>query len=200
MKKLILVIVVLLSQYYIVEGQHLGIKGGPDILWVKYNSNGEPKNANPQMGFHLGMAFEFQLSSSLLLAQEQSFQRKDFRKITSFLEKTKPLFFIWIYRPYLFIKFRQELIICIFMPGLISEWDCLPILQEQVSRWKKGLGMSPQQYRKYDLGLDLGGGIAIDVWRFGLSCNVGLFDIRNADDISVKNRVLGIDVAYMFGH
>jgi hypothetical protein len=49
-------------------------------------------------------------------------------------------------------------------------------------------------------GSDLGGGIAFDSWRLGLSYNVGLFDIRNAADVNVRNRVLGIDVAYMFGH
>jgi hypothetical protein len=65
---------------------------------------------------------------------------------------------------------------------------------------ENGFGNEPDQYQKYDLGLDLGGGIAFDFWRLGLSYNVGLFDIRNADDTSVKNRVMGIDVAYMFGH
>lgn len=64
---------------------------------------------------------------------------------------------------------------------------------------EKGFGDEPEQYHNYDLGLDLGAGIAFDFWRIGLSYNIGLIDIRNADDISVKNRVLGIDVAYMFG-
>ena len=60
-------------------------------------------------------------------------------------------------------------------------------------------GSEPEQYRKYDLGMKPGGGIELNVWRFGLSYNMGLLDIRNATDTSVKNVVLGIDVAYMFG-
>ena len=44
-----------------------------------------------------------------------------------------------------------------------------------------------------------GGGIELNTWRFGLYYNMGLLDIRNATDTSVKNVVLGIDVAYMFG-
>ena len=199
MKKLILITVILFFQYFIVEGQHLGIKGGPDILSVKYNYNGEPKNSNPQMGFHLGMALEFQLSNSLAFGTGAIFSEKGFQEDYLLHGKDKTTFF-YLDIPALFVyKIQAGSNNLYFHAGPYLGLGLFTNLTGESFEMEKGFGDEPAQYHKYDLGLDLGAGIAFDIWRFGLSYNVGLFDIRNADDISVKNRVLGIDVAYMFG-
>jgi hypothetical protein len=60
---------------------------------------------------------------------------------------------------------------------------------------EEGFGAQPAQYRNYDAGMLVGAGVAFDIWRYGISYSHGLFDIRNASEIKIKNTVLGIDVA-----
>ena len=61
----------------------------------------------------------------------------------------------------------------------------------------KGFGPLPQQYRNFDMGLKIDGGITLGVFRIGLEYSYGWSDIRNAEDTSVKNKVLGINIIYM---
>jgi hypothetical protein len=93
MNRLILCIVILCFDYFQVEGQHFGIKAGPDILWVKYSYNDEPRNSNPQMGFHLGMAWEVQLSNALAFGTGTIFSEKGFQEDYLLPHEDKTTFF-----------------------------------------------------------------------------------------------------------
>ena len=199
MNKLTLIIVILFSQYCIVEGQYFGIKGGPDILWVKYNYKGEPRNSNPQMGFHLGMAVEFQLTPSFALGTGAIFSEKGFQEDYLLANEDKTTFFYLDIPATIVYKYQIGPNDLYVHAGPYLGWGLFTNLTGDSFEMETGFGNEPVQYQKYDRGLDLGCGIAFDIWRIGLSYKVGLIDIRNADVVSVRNRVLGLDVAYMFG-
>jgi len=199
MRKLTLVILVFVFQLSIVEAQRLGIKGGLDILGVNYSYNGESKNSNPQMGFHLGMAMEFKLSNSFALASGVYFTEKGFQEDYHLPDKDKTTFFYMDVPALLVYKIPTTNNNLYLHAGPYLGIGLFTNLTGSNFEIEEGFGNEPEQYRKYDLGLGLGGGIEYDNLRLGLAYSVGLFDIRNATDTSVKNMVLGIDVAYMFG-
>jgi len=199
MRKLTLVIILFVFQYFNVEAQRLGIKGGPDILGVNYNYNGEPKNSNPQMGFHLGLAMELKLSNSFALGSGVYFTEKGFQEDYHLPDKDKTTFFYMDIPALLVYKIPTAYNNLYFHAGPYLGIGLFTNLTGSSFEMEDGFGVDPEQYRKYDLGLGLGGGIEYDNLRLGLAYSVGLFDIRNATDTDVKNMVLGIDVAYMFG-
>ena len=199
MKKITLLMVILFFQHA-VEGQRPGIQGGLDILGANYRYNGKPEDCNPQMGFHVGLALEFKLSNAFALNSGVIFSEKGFQEDYLLPNEDKTTFFYLDVPALLVYKIQTGPNVLYFHAGPYLGLGLFTNLTGESFEMEKGFGDEPAQYHKYDLGLDLGGGIAFDIWRFGLSYNVGLFDIRNADNISVKNWVLGIDVAYMFGH
>lgn len=195
-----ILILAFFSFQFIAHGQRLGIKGGPDILGANYSYNGQSKDSNPQMGFHLGMAIEFKLSDVFALGSGVFFSEKGFQEDFQIPDKDKTTFFyidipaLFIYKVYtgnnnLYFQGGPYLGLGLFTNLTGSSFDM-----------EEGFGTEPDQYKKFDFGLSFGGGIEFDIWRLGVSYNLGLVDIRNATDTSVKNMVLGIDVAYMFGH
>lgn len=60
---------------------------------------------------------------------------------------------------------------------------------------------SDQQLKKFDYGLNIGGGI--EYYRFQLGCTYGLglrnIAYYNANETSIKNKVLGISLGFRFG-
>jgi len=198
MRKLTLVILIIVFQQFIVEGQRLGIKGGLDILSVNYIYQEDPKNSNPQMGFHIGMAMEFKLSNSFTINSGLLFTEKGFQEDYQLADKDKTTFFYLDIPALLVYKIPTANNNLYFHAGPYLGIGLFTNLTGSSFEMEDGFGEEPEQYRKYDLGLALGSGIECDNLRFGLAYSVGLFDIRNATDTSVKNMVLGIDVAYMF--
>jgi len=199
MNKLTLIIIIFFSQYCIVKGQYFGIKGGPDILWVNYNYNGEPRNSNPQMGFHLGMTLEIQFTSSFAFGTGAIFSEKGFQEDYLIPNEDKTTFFYMDIPVLLVYKVQTGTNNLYFHVGPYLGLGLFTNLTGASFEMENGFGDEPEQYHKYDLGIDLGGGVSFDFWRIGLSYNVGLFDIRNATDTNIRNRVLGLDVAYIFG-
>jgi len=53
-------------------------------------------------------------------------------------------------------------------------------------------------YKALDLGLNLGAGVQISSIQVGLQYTFGLSNISNADEGTIKNKVFGISVAYLF--
>jgi len=199
MRNIVIAIAILLTTSINVEGQRLGISGGLDILSAKYSYNGHNQKANGQMGFHVGMAIEFKLSNTLALGSGLVFSEKGFQEDYQIPEKDKTTFFYIDIPALLLYKIQTASNHLYFYAGPYLGLGLFTNLTGQNFDMENGFGSEPEQYLKYDLGMKLGGGIELDVWRFGLCYNMGLLDIRNATDTSVKNIVLGIDVAYMFG-
>jgi len=53
--------------------------------------------------------------------------------------------------------------------------------------------------KKFDFGLTAGIGIELKAIQLGITYNLGLSNIGEDDDTVLKNRVLGVSVAYLFG-
>lgn len=199
MRNITIAIVILLITTFNAEGQRFGIKGGLDILNANYSYNGDHQKANGQMGFHVGMVIEFKLSNAFALGTGLIFSEKGFQEDYLIPDEDKTTFFYIDIPALLIYKIPTASNHLYFYTGPYLGLGLFTNLTGQNFNMESGFGSEPEQYLKYDLGLKLGGGIELDVWRFGLSYNMGLLDIRNAIDTSVKNIVLGIDVAYMFG-
>ncbi len=176
--------------------QHFGLKGGLDLLNVKYVYQGEDEKANVQMGFHLGMAAEINLSRNIALGSGLIFAEKGFKEDYQLSGKDKTTFF-YLEMPLLLILKGQLLQQGIYLfGGTYFDYGLFTNLTGSGFVIDKGFGGLPQQYQKFDMGLKIGGGITLNVFRIGLEYSHGWSDIRNADDTSVKNRVLGINVIY----
>lgn len=61
---------------------------------------------------------------------------------------------------------------------------------------------SNSEFKRMDMGLDIGAGVKIKAVQIGLTYSLGLVDINSysGNGSSMKNRVLSISVGYMFGN
>ena len=182
-----------------IVGQQFGLKGGLDILSADYSYDGEQIKTNGQMGFHLGMVIEFQLSNALSLGSGLIFSEKGFQEDYQISDEDKTTFFYLDIPVLLIYGIHLNNSKLYFEAGPYLGLGLFTNLTGMNFDMENGFGAEPEQYRRYDLGMKFGGGLEVDVWRFGLCYNLGLMDIRNAEDTSVKNMVLGLDVTYMFG-
>ena len=100
-------ILILFALSRMASGQTLGIIGRPDILNVKYSYQNANIKTLPQMGFHLGMALENDLSNNLAFGTGIIFTEKGFREDYEIPTMTKQHSSILTFQPNLPTCFMQ---------------------------------------------------------------------------------------------
>jgi hypothetical protein len=61
-----------------------------------------------------------------------------------------------------------------------------------------GIGSGENQYKKYDAGLNFGVGYEHYDWVIRLQYNAGLVNRMNTNDVSLRNRNIGISIGYLY--
>jgi hypothetical protein len=61
-----------------------------------------------------------------------------------------------------------------------------------------GIGTGEGQYKKFDIGLNLGLGFEYYDWLVRLQYNMGMVNIANGGDYTVKNQNIGVSIAFMY--
>jgi hypothetical protein len=77
----------------------------------------------------------------------------------------------------------------------VYDWSGSKQAEKEKIKWGDG----EDELKRFDLGLLFGGGVEFNRWQIGLSYNLGMVNISNAFENTLKNRQWKMSVAYELG-
>jgi hypothetical protein len=178
-----------------------GIKIGLNMAKESYEDSGISLNLDNKAGLLAGVIYEYSLSEQLYFGSGLLFSQKGGKIEDGDSKITETLNYIDI--PFNLV-FKADL----KGPKLLVEAG--PQIGVGISGKDKyeymgasenediEFGSDEDQLKRFDFGLNLGGGVEYDNFQLKVNYVIGLSDISNFDDGSVKNKVLGISLSYFF--
>lgn len=206
MKKMRLTVVVaMLAIVTVVSAQvNLGIKGGVNMSNLVYDDEVDDKN--PKIGFHVGLALDYEFMPSSAIQTGLFFTTKGFKAESTSLdaEYTENLMYLQVPLHYAYKVDVMPGTRIVFHAGpyaaygvggsreakvgnLSGEWDVDDIFGDEA-----------RQYKPFDAGLGLGVGGEFGPFLVDLGWDLGLVNISNADNGDVKNQNAYLSVGYKF--
>lgn len=214
-KLLIAVMVSLLS--FESYSQTIRIIGGFNLsnILIKDNEETYSKDFNMNPGFHIGGTVDFPLSSVLsintgLFLDSKGFKLKE-EEIDVVIKEKLNLYYLDI--P-IVLKASNEFDNGMKIFGIAGPYIGIGLFGKVKSKYEfQGnketsedeieWGNDPYEddFRRFDTGITFGSGIEVKSFLFGISFDLGLFNLVPGSDwnIQVKNRVLRFSVGYRFG-
>lgn len=206
MKKMRLTaIVVMLALVTAVSAQmSLGIKGGVNMSNLVYDDEVDDKN--PKIGFNIGLSADYEFAPSMALQTGLFFTTKGFKAVNETMDAEYTENLMYVQLP-VHLAYKMDV-----MPGtrivlhagpyaaygvggsrkvevgtLSSEWDVDKIFGDALG-----------QYKPFDAGVGLGVGAEFGAILVDLGWDMGLINISNRDNGSVKNQNAYLSLGYKF--
>jgi hypothetical protein len=196
-----ILVVILFSSYTFAQ---LGVKGGVSFANQKWTVSGTSVTLDSKLGFHFGLINDMLLSGSFYIEPGVFFAQKGFKLSSSDSngqgEVTLTLNYIDV--PVIFIyKINAG-------NNLKINLATGPVFCYGIGgTGKSSLGSGDIQfgsgadddYKPLDIDMSIGGGIEFSNIQFCVAYNIGLSNISNVDGITMKNNVLNLSLAVLFG-
>ena len=181
-----------------VNAQRLGIKAGISLAKANYEYTGTSISTSNLVGFQGGLIGEIPISEDLFLNSGVLFIQKGTKFSLMGLNVKFPINSIEI--P-LNLAYKYD------MGGLKLFGQIGPYLGVGLSAKMEGggeletidFGSEIDQMKRIDIGANFGGGIEINKVQLGISYGLGLTNLSNDSDESLKNGALSISLGVMFG-
>lgn len=181
---------------------NLGIKGGVNMSNLVYDD--EVNDKNPKIGFHVGLAADYDFAPSMALQTGLFFTTKGYKFESESVDYTENLMYLQLpvhlaYKvdvtPGTRIVFHAGPYVAYGVGGsrkadvgdLTNEWDV-----------DKIFGDEARQYKPFDAGLGLGVGTEFGPLLLDIGWDMGLVNISHIDDENVKNQNAYLSVGYRF--
>ena len=206
MKKMRLTaVVVMLAIVTAVSAQmSLGIKGGVNVSNLVYDDEVDDKN--PKIGFNIGLAADFDFAPSVALQTGLFFTTKGFKAVNETIDAEYTENLMYVQLP-VHLAYKMDV-----MPGTRIVFHAGPYaaygvggsrkatVGDLTSEWDvdKIFGDAARQYKPFDAGLGLGVGAEFGAMLIDLGWDMGLVNISNGDNGSVKNQNAYLSVGYKF--
>ena len=204
MKKMRLTAVVLmLALVTAVSAQmSLGIKGGVNMSNLVYDD--EVNDKNPKIGFIIGLAADYEFAPSVALQTGLFFTTKGYKFDSESLDYTENLMYVQL--P-VHLAYKMDV-----MPGTRIVFHAGPYAAYGIGGSRKAevgdlttewdvdniFGDAARQYKPFDAGLGLGVGAEFGAILVDLGWDMGLVNISNGDNETVKNQNAYLSVGYKF--
>ncbi|MBF6627472.1 MAG: PorT family protein [Proteiniphilum sp.] len=206
MKKMRLTaVVVMLAIVTAVSAQmSLGIKGGVNMSNLVYDDEVDDKN--PKIGFNIGLAADFEFAPSVALQTGLFFTTKGFKAVNETIDAEYTENLMYVQLP-LHLAYKIDV-----MPGTRVVLHAGPYAAYGVGGSRKAevgnlstewdvdkiFGDAARQYKPFDAGVGLGVGAEFGAILVDLGWDMGLVNISNIDNGSVKNQNAYLSVGYKF--
>lgn len=181
----------------IVSAQTVGIKGGINFANMSFSNDGFGVSPKSIVGFHFGPVVDFQLQENLRLNTGLLYSLKGFKMEVEGESGTMKFNYLEI--P---INFAYKFPVSETSNFFIQAG---PYFGYALSGKEEGGGESndiefgKDQWKRLDLGLGFGAGLEFGSIITSLNYQLGLANLADDPDVTVKNKVLQISLAYMFG-
>jgi len=194
--KILVVITLVLSATYTQAQTRFGIKGGLNFSTIAISGSGTTTTPDSKIGFNLGAISEIPLATDFYLQPGLLFSTKGY-KIGSNLSVSTNNIEIPINALY---KLNAGSVKVLGFAG--------PYIGYAVSGKGKYEGISSdikfsgdnKVMNAFDLGLNFGAGVEISNFQITAQYGLGLTNLAvNSDSFTMKNKVIGVSVAYLFG-
>ena len=194
--KILVVITLVLSATYTQAQTRFGIKGGLNFSTIAISGSGTTTTPDSKIGFNLGAISEIPLATDFYLQPGLLFSTKGY-KIGSNLSVSTNNIEIPINALY---KLNAGSVKVLGFAG--------PYIGYAVSGKGKYEGISSdikfsgdnKVMNAFDLGLNFGAGVEISNFQITAQYGLGLTNLAvNSDSFTMKNKVFGVSVAYLFG-
>jgi len=194
--KILVVITLVLSATYTQAQTRFGIKGGLNFSTIAISGGGTTTTPDSKIGFNLGAISEIPLATDFYLQPGLLFSTKGY-KIGSNLSVSTNNIEIPINALY---KLNAGSVKVLGFAG--------PYIGYAVSGKGKYEGISSdikfsgdnKVMNAFDLGLNFGAGVEISNFQITAQYGLGLTNLAvNSDSFTMKNKVFGVSVAYLFG-
>ena len=184
-----------------VNAQRFGIKGGLNLASMSFSSSGLDISPKSILGIHVGPVVEIELQESLFFNSGLLYSLKGYKIKMDFMgesiESTSKVNYLEI--P-LNIAYK-------FSTGELTNFfvQAGPYLGYALSGKEKSDGETTDiefgdgGMKRIDFGIGVGLGIGLGPVVPSISYQLGLANLSDDSDVTVKNKVLQFSVAYMFG-
>jgi len=185
----------------VANAQVFGIKGGVNFANMTFSTSGMDVSPKSILGIHVGPIAEFELKDNLSFNTGLLYSLKGFKVKMSFMgesaESTEKINYLEV--P-LNIAYKYSLDEKYIVFGQVG-----PYLGYALSGKDKSDGETTDiefgdgGMKRFDLGLGIGAGVEFGPIVPSISYQFGLANLADDPDVTVKNKVFQISVAYMFG-
>lgn len=179
----------------------IGIKGGVNMSNLVYDD--EVNDKNPKIGFNIGLAADYEFVPSVALQTGLFFTTKGYKFDSESLDYTENLMYLQL--P-VHLAYKVDV-----MPGTRVVLHAGPYAAYGVGGSRKLdagelgsmdvdkiFGDGDYQYKPFDAGLGIGVGAEFGAMLVDLGWDMGLVNISNGDNGSVKNQNAYLSVGYKF--
>ncbi len=184
---------------------HAQVKIGPKVglnlatMTMKYSGVSFDPSIRP--GFNVGVVSEIPLTSSLFLQPGFSYSEKGSKYSISDVDMKMSPTYLELPVNVLY-KFDTHPVKLFLLGGPCFAYGIGGRYEVMGEKYDISYGADEEDdMRAFDLGVNLGGGVEIDNFQVSVEYGIGITNLSTVtdDDASMKNRVWGISIAYMFG-
>jgi hypothetical protein len=212
MRKVYLAVVLSLVTAVAVNAQGIGIKAGINLANMVFDSEWE-ESFDMRLGFHGGIVFEVGLTDAIFFGSGIIFSQKG----TKF-SYTDEDFDDESYSGFTLINYLEVPINLLYkadLGGAKLVFEAGPYLgyaingKEQIDYEDNGtsfsfsedieFGNEEEQVKRIDYGLNIGVGLEFSSFKVGAQYGLGLANLSNYEDSTMKNQVIGVSLGYFVG-
>jgi hypothetical protein len=212
MRKVYLAVVLSLVTALAVNAQGIGIKAGINLANMVFDSEWE-ESFDLRLGFHGGIVFEVGLTDAIFFGSGIIFSQKG----TKF-SYTDEDFDDESYSGFTLINYLEVPINLLYkadLGGAKLVFEAGPYLgyaingKEQIDYEDNGTSISfsediefgneEDQVKRIDYGINVGVGLEFSSFKVGAQYGLGLANLTNYEDSTMKNQVIGVSVGYFLG-
>jgi len=198
MKKLLLVSVVVLFAVSINAQVQFGIKAGMNIASQKLTAGGISISPKSLIGFHAGVILDMAMGETFAIQPGFLFSQKGAKYDSDGETGTDT---------YNYLDIPINVVYKINTGSAKILLNVGPLFSYALSEKSEGsedatFGSGDGELKRLDFGIGFGGGVQFGSVVASLNYNLGLANIMNVPsgaDVSLKNNVFGISIAYFFG-
>jgi hypothetical protein len=212
MRKVYLAVVLSLVTAVAVNAQGIGIKAGINLANMVFDSEWE-ESFDMRLGFHGGIVFEVGLTDAIFFGSGIIFSQKG----TKF-SYTDEDFDDESYSGFTLINYLEVPINLLYkadLGGAKLVFEAGPYLgyaingKEQIDYEDNGtsfsfsedieFGNEEDQVKRIDYGINVGVGLEFSSFKVGAQYGLGLANLTNYEDSTMKNQVIGVSFGYFLG-
>lgn len=194
------------------NAQSIAIKGGVNVASVSFRTTlgGSNDDIKYNVGFHIGSLIDFKLSDMFSIETGIQLTTKGYKSIlVSDHYSASNNFYVFYSEIPLSIKYQHELNNGYKIYTSIGGYGSLVMFglefyknnfNGDTYRSRDFYDFSEMGIKRLDYGLTFGVGIEMNSMVIGTSFDLGLVDIIDSDNYTIKNRVLKFSIGYRFGN
>jgi len=181
----------------IVSAQTVGIKGGINFANMSLSNDDFGVSPKSIVGFHLGLVTDFKLQESLHFNTGILYSLKGFKMEIEGESGTYKFNFLEIPMNLAYKFHVSETSNFFIQAGPYLGYALSG--KEEADGESNDLEFGKDNWKRFDYGLGFGAGLELGSIVASLNYQLGLANLVDDPDVTVKNKVLQISLAYMFG-